>query len=264
MPKQFTEDFNIDNNGTGGRNFMEIEIKEFYIRDNVREHTDDDDIEGLANTIAIQGLIHPITVYPDGDKYFIEDGHRRFAAIQYLKSKNKWSGPVPVIVEKTARDDNMIHGRQAIANIQRKDLTAMELTKSISRLVKEHGSQKAVADLLGRSKEWVSRSVAAEELVSTNPKAAGLTKRSAADISTVPKDQQKPLIDAAINGKMTERQVRAAVAKTKGRAIPKKKGKPADPPGIKVAKQFIRAYSRLTEADKEQARKHIKANLPEA
>ena len=61
------------------------------------------EIEMLADDIERQGLKHNLVVCENKDKpdtYFLKSGHRRFTAIQYLISENRYnSGFVPCLID---------------------------------------------------------------------------------------------------------------------------------------------------------------------
>lgn len=61
---------------------INIRLEHIKIKKNVRgEYTD---IDELAQSIRKNGLIQPVTVYPDASGYAIKFGHRRFFAYQKL------------------------------------------------------------------------------------------------------------------------------------------------------------------------------------
>lgn len=71
------------------------------------------DIEILADDIERQGLKHNLVVIEDKenpDSYFIKSGHRRFTAIQYLISENRYtSNYVPCLIDgNKTKSENML------------------------------------------------------------------------------------------------------------------------------------------------------------
>jgi ParB family chromosome partitioning protein len=119
----------------------------------VRTTFKDSSIAELAADIEAHGVLQPLVVRPDGKGYTIIIGERRFRAIQKLNAPF-----VPAIVaeiKETEREEI-----QLIENIQREDLSAKDLTGSIHKLWKKHGSVAKVAQICNKSKSWVSKRLA--------------------------------------------------------------------------------------------------------
>lgn len=119
----------------------------------VRTTFKESSIAELAADIEAHGILQPLVVRPDGKGYTIIIGERRFRAIQKLNAPF-----VPAIVaeiKETEREEI-----QLIENIQREDLSAKDLTGSIHKLWKKHGSVAKVAQVCNKSKSWVSKRLA--------------------------------------------------------------------------------------------------------
>ncbi|MBA7496730.1 Nucleoid occlusion protein [subsurface metagenome] len=80
---------------------------------------DEDVIRGLAESIKEKGLLQPILVRKDGDKYEIVAGDRRFLAQEMLGIKK-----IKAIVR--VLDDKECFQIRAIENLQREDLSPVE------------------------------------------------------------------------------------------------------------------------------------------
>lgn len=98
---------------------------------NVRE--DIGDIQPLADSVKSEGLLHPLTVRPFGDKYEIVAGRRRYEACKLIGMK-----VIPCNISEEM--DN----RQAVLtslkeNMRRGDLTAAEKKRGIERLLQMNG-----------------------------------------------------------------------------------------------------------------------------
>lgn len=88
-------------------------------------------LEELSQSIAIHGIIQPLTVRKLGrDKYQLISGERRFRASQLAGLKE-----VPVYI-RVANDQTMLE-MALVENIQREDLNAIEVALSYSRLIEE-------------------------------------------------------------------------------------------------------------------------------
>lgn len=119
----------------------------------VRTTFKESSIAELAADIEAHGVLQPLVVRPDGKGYTVIIGERRLRAIQKLNAPF-----VPAIVAeiKEAEREEI----QLIENIQREDLSAKDLTSSIHKLWKKHGSVAKVAKVCNKSKSWVSKRLA--------------------------------------------------------------------------------------------------------
>ena len=97
------------------------EISEIAISDIIpnptqpRSEFDEEALEELADSIRQLGLIQPITVKRDGDKYVIISGERRWRA-----SEKAGLTAIPAYVREV--DDTTLHAMALVENIQREDL----------------------------------------------------------------------------------------------------------------------------------------------
>lgn len=88
-------------------------------------------LEELSQSIAIHGIIQPLTVRKLGrDKYQLISGERRFRASQLAGLKE-----VPVYI-RVANDQTMLE-MALVENIQREDLNSIEVALSYQRLIEE-------------------------------------------------------------------------------------------------------------------------------
>lgn len=96
--------------------------------DQPRREFDEEQLEELANSIDIHGIIQPITVRWMGNgKYQIISGERRFRASKKAKKET-----IPAFI-RTANDTELLE-MGLIENIQREDLNPMEIAFSYLRL----------------------------------------------------------------------------------------------------------------------------------
>ena len=99
------------------------------------------ELESLANSIAADGLIQPITVIPVQDgQYHIESGERRWWAHQLLNRLGRAPrggavGQIEVIVRSVAPQDTLI--RQLAENLHRQDLCAVETAVGLAAFIAE-------------------------------------------------------------------------------------------------------------------------------
>ena len=115
-----------------------------------RTEFDEEALEELADSIRQLGLIQPITVKRDGDKYIIISGERRWRASEKAGLKS-----MPAYIREV--DDTTLHAMALVENIQREDLNAIEISLGMQRLIEECGlTQEALAEHLGKKRSTVA------------------------------------------------------------------------------------------------------------
>ncbi|NWJ46092.1 MAG: ParB/RepB/Spo0J family partition protein [Chloroflexi bacterium] len=95
------------------------------------------DLENMAQSIREHGVLQPVLVrYQESeDRYILTDGHRR-ALASVLAGNTRIEAKI-----KRVWTSHEILSEQLIANLQRKDLTALELARAISQLRELYAGQ---------------------------------------------------------------------------------------------------------------------------
>ena len=115
-----------------------------------RRDFDEEALAELADSIRTLGLIQPITVKRDGEKYLIISGERRWRASQLAGIET-----LPAYIRDV--DDENLHAMALVENIQREDLNAIEIALGLKRLIEECGlTQDALADKVGKKRSTVA------------------------------------------------------------------------------------------------------------
>ena len=117
-----------------------------------RRQFDDAKLEELASSIREHGVIQPLIVRADGNRFRLVAGERRWRASQLAGLAE-----VPVVV----RD---IHAHQVfevalIENIQRADLNPMEEARGYAQLLARGQKQARVAAIVGKSRSHIANLV---------------------------------------------------------------------------------------------------------
>ena len=115
-----------------------------------RKRFDADSLSQLADSIRSVGVIQPIVVCPNGRRFTIIAGERRWRAARLAELKE-----VPALVREveTVRRMEM----SLIENIQRTDLNAIEEAQAIEALMQQCGlTQEQTAQRLGKSRSAVA------------------------------------------------------------------------------------------------------------
>lgn len=111
------------------------------------------ELEELSSSIKQVGVIQPILVRKQGDKFQLIAGERRFQA-----SKLAGLEKIPAIIKDYT--DLEVFEVALIENIQRENLNPIEEAVAYERLIKEFDlSQNAIADKVGKSRSHVANIV---------------------------------------------------------------------------------------------------------
>ena len=126
-----------------------------------RKSFDPDELQALADSIAMHGIIQPLTVrqLPSGF-YQIIAGERRWRAARLAGLDE-----VPVVVIEA--DDKKAMELALIENLQRSDLNPIEEAKGYQQLITEYGmTQEVTAERVGKSRPAVANAL---RLLSLSP-----------------------------------------------------------------------------------------------
>ena len=106
------------------------------------------DVTDLANSIKANGLLSPLSVVPNGERFRVIAGHRRLAAC-----KQAGTGAVPCFV----LDLDPLQQLEAMVteNCQREQLTVLEESDAIQGMLDLGATTASVAHQLGRSSDYV-------------------------------------------------------------------------------------------------------------
>ena len=119
-------------------------------KDQPRKHFSEDSLLELAQSIRAVGILQPIIVTKNGDRYSIVAGERRYRAARIAELKE-----LPAIVRDFDEQTRLIVA--LIENLQRNDLNPVEEALGIKVLMEQASlTQEAVAQKLGKSRSAVA------------------------------------------------------------------------------------------------------------
>ena len=122
--------------------------------DQPRQDFDEAELQALADSIAVHGILQPLTVRETGSGYYqIIAGERRWRAAR-LAELNE----VPVVVIEA--DDKKAMELALIENLQRQDLNPVEEALGYQSLIEEYGlTQEEAAAQVGKSRPAVANAL---------------------------------------------------------------------------------------------------------
>lgn len=174
-----------------------------------RKNFDPTALQELATSIKNYGVIQPIVVKKNGDRYLIIAGERRFRACKLAGVKT-----IPAVVRDYT--DSQIKEIALLENIQREDLNPMETATCMQELLKDYGwTQEELSEKLGKSRPAVTNTL---RLLSLCPEVQDMIrsgKLSAGHarclVVVQDKDVQIRLANMAITKRITVRDMEKAI-----------------------------------------------------
>ena len=152
IPTEFVDDdFDVTaKEDRKASNLTEVPITEVVRdEDQPRKEFAPEALEALANSIKEHGVLQPLVVVKEGDKYKIVAGERRFRA-----SKMAGLEKVPVIIRTLEAQERL--EISIIENAQREDLNAIEMATAYAKLKSQFNlSEAEIAERVGKSKSAV-------------------------------------------------------------------------------------------------------------
>ncbi|MFI0416198.1 MAG: ParB/RepB/Spo0J family partition protein [Candidatus Thiodiazotropha sp.] len=135
---------------------------------NPRKSFDAKAIEGLAASIRADGLLQNLVVRPaagKGKRYTIISGERRYRALKLLETRGDLPDgfTVPVEVRKRLSKDEALR-LSTVENLQRADLSPLEETAALTKLVHKGTAIEDVASKTGLSVTTIKRRLALHAL----------------------------------------------------------------------------------------------------
>ena len=137
---------------SGSSNLSEVRMDDIRPNPNQpRREFDDDALQELANSIRQIGLVQPITLRDMGDgTYTIIAGERRWRASQRVGLTT-----IPAYI-RTVDDENMLE-MALVENIQREDLTAIEVALAYQNLIEKHSlTQDQLSEKVGKNRATIA------------------------------------------------------------------------------------------------------------
>jgi ParB family chromosome partitioning protein len=146
----------------GSRDFFRCPIEDISpSAEQPRKVMDDARLDELAESIKTQGIIQPLLVRKDGDKFVLIAGERRWRAAQRAGLLE-----VPVVIKETSPKEAF--ELALVENLQREDLNPIEEAEAYARLVDEFKhTQETIAERVGKDRSTVSNALRLLDLPKT-------------------------------------------------------------------------------------------------
>ncbi|KMQ69242.1 chromosome partitioning protein ParB [Chryseobacterium sp. FH2] len=233
-------------------NIVEVALEDIYPNPTQpRTYFDEKALNELAKSIGSLGVIQPITLRKDGERFEIISGERRFRA-----SKIAGLTSIPAYI-RLVNDQELLE-MALVENIQREDLDAIEIALTYQRLMDEVGlTQENLSQRVGKDRSTITNSIRLLRLSPDIQNAIRSGEISAghgrAIISLESEEHQQILFDLIIKEKLNVRQSEQAATALKN---------PKSPTAKKVNAELSNNYKRAqkTIADILDVKVEIKAS----
>ena len=139
-------------NTGGSSNIGEVDVMLIKPNpDQPRREFNEESLRELADSIAQIGIVQPITLRDTGDGFYtIIAGERRWRACQMAGLER-----VPAYI-RTVDDENMME-MALVENIQRQDLTVLEVALAYQHLIEQYGlTQEQLSEKVGKNRATVT------------------------------------------------------------------------------------------------------------
>ncbi|MCC2590749.1 ParB/RepB/Spo0J family partition protein [Chryseobacterium sp. MFBS3-17] len=219
-------------------NIVEVQLDDIYPNaSQPRTYFDEKALADLAQSIKNLGVIQPITVRKDGDKFEIISGERRYRA-------SKMAGLKTIPAYMRLVNDQELLEMALVENIQREDLDAIEVALTYQRLLDEIGlTQENLSQRVGKERSTITNSIRLLRLTPEVQNAIRSGEISAghgrAIISLEDAEAQNILFRKIINEGLNVRQAELASAQLKNPQKAAPKAKPALPNHLKKAQKTL-------------------------
>ncbi len=138
-------------NLNGNGDFIDVDIDNIYPNPfQPRKKFKKEKILELAESLKENGMIQPVVLYRDSNKYFLLVGERRWRSAQHLK----WE-KIPAIIKDITPNEVMVAA--LVENVQREDLNAIEIAEGINMIInKNRINQEEAATKVGMNRTTVT------------------------------------------------------------------------------------------------------------
>lgn len=210
--------FNLDSINTG--DISETGIKTVKVEDlepskyQPRKEFNQEALDALVNSIKEKGVLQPLLVRKNGEKYEIIAGERRWRA-----SKIAGLNEVPVI-EKELNNQEVLEVA-LIENLLRENLTAIEEAEGFNRLINEFShTHEALSQIVGKSRSYITNTlrllslpVSIQEMIKNNVLSAGHAR------ALIGLDNAEEIAKKIVDKGLTVRQTEDLVNKIKNNTL---------------------------------------------
>ena len=179
-----------------------ISLDQIVETGNVRLNYNQEEIEQLADSIFRYGLINPISVKILKDdengikKYELIAGHRRVRAYKHLCEQGHDYTQITATICKGEKEIV-----QLVENIQREQLSHVDIETAIKALVTAGMSQQEIAEELSKPLSWLHDTLAGsqvrENVEAQGVDTTGMSTKALSQLASIPGDKLPGVVETA-------------------------------------------------------------------
>ena len=210
--KSYDKDFN-----TNEYQVYEVDIDQIQTNPHQpRKSFDKNSIKELADSILKHGLLQPILVKEELDSYTIIAGERRYRASKLAKIQT-----IKAVILNIS--DEKLREYALIENIQREDLSAIDLALSYEELIKNYNiTHDELANIVKKSRTDITNTLRLLNLSTYTKNALNsnkISKGHAKSLIGLNENKQKKFVDSIIGQKLNVRELEKSVKKIKNKDL---------------------------------------------
>lgn len=227
-------------------NIVEVDLKKIKTNPyQPRTNFDKNALDDLVKSIAVLGVIQPITVRKVGNGYELISGERRFRASQVVGLET-----IPAYI-RLANDREMLE-MALVENIQRQDLDAIEIALSYQRLLDEiNMTQEQLSHRVGKDRTSISnylRLLKLDPIIQTGIRDGMISMGHGRAIIAVDNiDLQLEIYEKVISDNLSVRETERLIRSLKTSAKPKSVAKELPNEYKKAQKEFTESLQSRVE-----------------
>ncbi len=177
-----------------------------------RRHFDPEELADLSQSIKTMGVLQPVLLRRNGDRYQLVSGERRVRAARMVGLER-----IPAVIREVSDHEAM--EMALVENLQRADLNPVEIAKAYQRLAEELGwTQEQIGERVGKSRPHITnhlRILGMDEEIQTWIATGDLTVAHAKAVLAIDEPIQKMLARRAKDEEWTVKRLEAEVQKVK-------------------------------------------------
>ena len=216
-------------------------------------------LEELGESIRRHGLLQPVVVIPNGDRWILVAGERRLRAHKLIGAET-----IRAIVADVDLDRLRMRELALVENIQRENLNPIELAEAYRELLEVHGiTHEELAAIVHKSRSQITNTLRLLSLSDYARKAlteGRLSQGHAKVLLALPEAKQRVLVDTIAGRKLSVRETEELVKRTRAgkntRTSEQPSSRETDPKLLQRLEKLLPFPHRLT-------RKGLEIRLPD-
>jgi len=226
-----------------------------------RKHFDLEKLQELSNSIKQHGLLQPIVVINHEGRYILIAGERRLRASKLAKLDT-----IKAIIAQIELDELRLRELALIENIQRENLNPIELAVSYQELIEVHNiTHDELSNIVHKSRSQITNTLRLLNLNNYAQEAiieGKISQGHAKILVTVPKEEQKVLIDTIVGQKLSVRDTENLIKKVKNREKNSDISKTLKETSFKISKEKANEIKQLLPFETKVKRNSVEILLP--